>query len=393
MDTPESESGVVSGATAIVLRASKFAGIAPLRFTRGCGDGFHVTVCPTTAIISSVALTTLHMTMGSVILYGVTVNAEAKRLFYKSIETMMTFIISMALIISKTSLGVFTGKLRMRRLLYIVNQLQKIKDYNCCNVYEPKPWIVWTSLLSFTISFLVLRELNLLMIIEFIGDLPYGIYLWSSKVIEHSIIDFLLLQHMTLIYNCYTTTKALNTRLNEHFLHSNRPYRIQLKEERILLDDYMKIYHILTDASGDVIMLLLLIDITVSLLTTMYHLAWVIINLSKFNSLDFTLLLLSQVLFLIFHTIRIIILIEPCHQWQQEIKRTAILLSRILCQKSNFSLKNKEWYSFIEDISTSLTPTVSPLGVFVFGRPLLGSVFGGVATFFVSSMQLRSKPN
>ncbi|XP_061722398.1 gustatory receptor for sugar taste 43a-like [Cydia pomonella] len=86
----------------------------------------------------------------------------------------------------------------------------------------------------------------------------------------------------------------------------------------------------------------------------------------------------------------LLLTVEPCHWTHEQRETTKFLLSRVtvrLAPKSK--LLARELDHFAKQICLS-NIKFSPLGVLTLGRPLVASMFGGVATYLIILVQFYS---
>ncbi|XP_031629035.1 gustatory receptor for sugar taste 43a-like [Contarinia nasturtii] len=128
-----------------------------------------------------------------------------------------------------------------------------------------------------------------------------------------------------------------------------------------------------------VTILLLLVSCMLHLVVTGYF-----FFLEVFGNRD-TFYTTVQVFWLIFHALRLILIIEPCHFVAAEAGRTMKIVCDLLRMKGEHYALKKFWCQLMADNNTFF----SACGMCRIDRPLLTTLFGAIATYLVILLQFN----
>ncbi|XP_045770246.1 uncharacterized protein LOC123870828 [Maniola jurtina] len=88
------------------------------------------------------------------------------------------------------------------------------------------------------------------------------------------------------------------------------------------------------------------------------------------------------------HTLRIVLIVQPCHRIQEELSQTKMLVARIMCEVIHEAdplfdeMDNFFKLLHLNDVS------ISVMGIFSLGRSTISTIIGGATTLYVVLLEL-----
>ncbi|XP_045770462.1 uncharacterized protein LOC123870989 [Maniola jurtina] len=280
---------------------------------------------------------------------------------------------------SVTSLGVYAGQRRMRRFFRILTLVQEVNaktEYD--GHFEPRPWKVRVGLLGAIFNGYALLLFNsVIFIVRNCGKKSMALIRMYAYYFETTLVIFLITQDAILFITVYSATKAINYNIGRQLKKKQQSNLINKELE--IVKYFLSICNILdlVNQSEGILLFLLICGLVLYIFVTVYYL---LLNLLFSDiSLESVLQVISQALWLIWHSSKLIVMIEPCHQLHEEMKNTKYLLSRLLCRSRRERVEQQSFLSPVRRELSSNTlsleiPSFTPIGIVTFGRPLLATV-------------------
>ncbi|XP_046964227.1 uncharacterized protein LOC124533107 [Vanessa cardui] len=95
-----------------------------------------------------------------------------------------------------------------------------------------------------------------------------------------------------------------------------------------------------------------------------------------------------QIAWLFYHTIKIVLLVEPCYRTQEKVSSTRLLVARIMCYvTSEGDPLGDEIDDFVKQLALN-NLSYSAMGICTIGRPVISTIIGSVTTILVFLYQL-----
>ncbi|XP_069356722.1 gustatory receptor for sugar taste 43a-like [Maniola hyperantus] len=214
---------------------------------------------------------------------------------------------------------------------------------------------------------------------------------------ETALVILLIMQDAILFITVYSATKAINHSIGQQLKNNSLVQQSNLVNMELEIVKYfLSICNILdlVNQSEGILLFLLICGLILYIFVTVYYL---VLNLLFSDiSLESILQSINQALWLILHSSKLVVMIEPCHMLHEEMKNTKYLLSRLLCRRRRERVEQQSFLSPVRrelsDNTLSLEiPSFSPIGIVTFGRPLLATIAGAVTTFFLIVTQFNFK--
>ncbi|XP_063541563.1 gustatory receptor for sugar taste 43a-like [Cydia strobilella] len=400
----------VGGALSLVLRISRCAGVAPLRFT-AADAGWRIAVSPPLDVYQRVFITALNVAGLAAVILDFQEDPSKRLRVGESVVTTFICIADLALVLAIASLAVYRGSARMEKLIRLLRDLQKINaDLNNtgCKKMEKIGVIAVTSIL---LTALMVQFADAYMWFNYYIDEGYNwsiMIMYSSYYIGNYVGLLALLQWGFVTLAVHDAAVAVN----QHLL---RMHHVKLKaEETVMLevnlsppkpvvDCFTERHYDITPPGSDFAAYPLQVQSMVRRLAASYgHIGELMRQMNETNGTIIMAILIAEFLHLvnnpyymflllnsgvsdleavvvplcwIFLDITILLLIiEPCHWTQEQRETTKSLLSRVtvrLAPKS--TLLARELNQFAKQTVLS-NVKFSALGVLTLARPLVASV-------------------
>ncbi|KAM3959532.1 gustatory receptor for sugar taste 43a-like [Aphomia sociella] len=387
----------VSGAVALVLFISRVVGMAPLSFKQQ-HDGWIINVSPSAYIYSIIVIIfPASMGIAGVIL---DLNIDPNRAVRMRTPTKrIAWIGDYGVVMLTVIIGAFEGHSRLNKIIRYLNELQKInKDINIQPPASMEKRRV-IGVVSGILSFLVITMFDAWTISNELNN--YNSKRDQSIVYLYLSYDYLYMAMIILAYQfvvgamiVYSTLKNLNDALENlsYFPESQEYYKLQHTNTtddiiRHLALSYSDICHVVTEVTQchGKHLLFMIASIVVHLVVTPYYIS-LAFHYSEVQIEAIGLL----VMWCIAHFCSLVLIVEPCHWTQEELKRTNILVSllmdRILVVDDVLNLELDEFYKQL----TLNKIAFSPLGICTLARPLCASIMGLLTTYLVIMFQFQT---
>ncbi|XP_063541564.1 gustatory receptor for sugar taste 43a-like [Cydia strobilella] len=420
---------LVGGALSLVLRISRCAGVAPLNFT-AADAGWHIVVSPPLDVFQRVFMTALNLVALAALILDFQEDPSKSIRLGESAVTTFVWIADLALVLAIASLAVYRGSARMEKLIRLLRDLQKINaDLNNtgCQKMEKIGVIAVTSIL---LSTLMVQFADAYIWFQYSIDKGYN---WSIVIMYSSYYIGNYLGLLALLQWGFVTLAVHNAAaaVNQHLLRLHHVklktggtamLEVNLSPPKPVVDCFTERDYDITPSGSDFAAYPLQVQSMVRRLASSYgHIGELMRQMNETNGTIIMAILMASFLHLVlnpYYTFLVLnagdsvleavvvplcgsflqiavllVTVEPCHWTQEQRETTKFLLSRVtvrLAPKS--TLLARELKQFAKQTVLS-NIKFSALGVLTLGRPLVASMFGGVATYLVILMQFHALTN
>ncbi|XP_063541565.1 gustatory receptor for sugar taste 43a-like [Cydia strobilella] len=412
---------LVGGALSLVLRISRCAGVAPLKFT-AADAGWRIAVSPPLDVYQRVFITALNFVGLAALILDFREDPSKRIRVGESTVTTFVCIADLTLVLAIASLAVYRGSARMEKLIRLLRDLQKINaDLNNtgCKKMEKISVIAVTSIL---LSTLMVQFADAYMWFKYCIDKGYN---WSIMIMYSSYYIGNYLGLLALLQWGFVTLAVHDAAVavNQHLL---RLHHVKLKagetamlEVKPVVDCFTERHYDITLPGSDFAAYPLQVQSMVRRLASSYgHIGELMRQMNETNGTIIMAILMAAFLHLVLtpyymflilnsgntllnamvlplswiflHITVLLLTVEPCHWTQEQRETTKFLLSRVTVRLAPQStLLARELKQFAKQTVLS-NVKFSALGVLTLGRPLVASMLGGVATYLVILMQFHA---
>ncbi|XP_061722624.1 gustatory receptor for sugar taste 43a-like isoform X2 [Cydia pomonella] len=414
---------VVSGALALLLRASSYAGVCPLRFTQ-THDGWRPSPSAPLAAVQRLIMTIFNALMLAAFILDICQEPGQYIRIGETTLKMFVWCSDMLLMMMIASVAVYMAPKRMNHLVHMLDQLRQVSTELKMN-----PSARNEKIKSIAIVFIPLWAASILIadFYSFLGPLMNGkmwyiMCMYGPYYVGNFMGILVLLQWSCAVLAVHATVVAVNDELAtlrrakfdlgptttlEDLLRPPKPERNTLvgcftkpakspgnsmtlpqaqATIRRLAFSHERISELMRqlNASNGVFLMFVLMSTFIRLVLTPYYL------LQRFDHDERILYeLLLQINWTLFHVITLLLTIEPCHWTQEQRERTQILLSHLIVHLApKCERLSKELDQFAKQILLSGAKYM-PLGVYTLARPLMATILGGVTTYLVIIIQFQ----
>ncbi|XP_063541535.1 gustatory receptor for sugar taste 43a-like [Cydia strobilella] len=414
---------VVSGALALLLRASTYAGVCPLRFTRTF-DGWRPSPSASIAAAQRLIMTVFNAVMLAAFILDICLEPEQRIRIGETTLKMFVWCSDMLLMMMIASVAVYMAPERMHHLVHVLDQLRQVstelkinpsarsEKFKSITIVCIPLWAASILIADFYSFLCPLIDSKMWYIMcmygpYYIGNLMGVLVLlqWSCAVLAvHAAVVAVNDELATLRiakFELEPTTaledllRPLNSERNTLVDCFTKPAKtpgdsMTLSQAqatiRCLALSHERISELTRqlNASNGLFLMFVLMSTFIRLVVTPYYL------LQRFDHGERILYeLLIQINWSLFHVITLLLTIEPCHWTQEQRERTQILLSHLMVHLApKCERLSKELDQFAKQILLS-NAKYMPLGVYALARPLMATILGGVTTYLVIIIQFQ----
>nr|WCC57712.1 gustatory receptor 4.1 [Papilio dardanus] len=396
----ENSGYLVRGPLALVLQISRFQGVAPLRLEPR-SNGYYAQNSSFMALYSRLLLIILSkykftriitkdfiiadiLTFIGLILDVFLIGIK-KAIRVNTLSSLVIWLVDVASILIITGVGVFQGEDRMTRIMTHLKNIDKVLTKSFKIKGLPKES-------NRSLSFVcIVIAMHILMFVDFGYYVMKAItrekgmlvvFIYGCQYFKYSMSLYLHLQITIIILMAKSSLKTLNDRLRELL------QVLDYKSLREIGDCYVTIVNIIKDINEEngVLLIAMYISFITYLVVSNYYLIAAVCSpvglMRNFN-------IVLQFIWCIYHSAKILLLIEPCHRTHEEIEETKVLASQLTYRMTPPGEPVPvELVTFHKQLIL-YSPSYSPLNICTLNRSQIAGIIAGVTTYLVIIVQQR----
>nr|WCC57928.1 gustatory receptor 4 [Papilio polytes] len=400
---------LVRGPLALVLQISRIHGVAPLRLEPRNNEyyaqnsSFMTHYSRFILIILSKKASFLIKITDILTLIGLVLDLfdvrTKKAIRVNTISSLVVWLIDVTSILIITGLGVFQGPYRMTRIMEHLKNIDKVK-LKLKKIKAPRK-----QKLSVTIIFIMIG-----MYILMAGDIGYYVmdamthgksmivvHLYGSQYIKYSMAFFLHMQIALVILSAKSAFKTINDRLREliQLLDLKCSHKLTsiefLSAEnslREIADCYVTICNIIKDINEDngILLIAMYMSSITYLVVSNYYLIAALCSPIGFMR-NFNIIL--QFIWCVYHSFKILLLIEPCHRTHEQMEETRVLASQLTYRMTPSGEPLPAELDTFHKQLILYNPSFSPLNICTLNRSQIAGIIAGVTTYLLIIVQQR----
>nr|WCC57769.1 gustatory receptor 4 [Papilio glaucus] len=380
----EDQGYLVRGPLALVLQVSRFLGVAPLRWERQ-GNGYYIRNSSFMSHYSRILLMIMSNGLFTDILSAIGLILDMfnfgtkKAVRVHTMSSLFIWLVDFVLVLIVTGLGVYQGPYRMTRLMQYLKNIEKV-NIRLKNV-PGLPTDRWL-----TIGIVVITiGLYLLMGLDFgyyiLDAIAHGkemivVYIYGCQYFKYGMALFLHLQIALVIFQAKSGLQTINDRLRE---------LVSLRE---IADCYVTICNVVSDINKEngILLIVMYVSFVSYLVISNYYLIAAMCSPIGFMR-NFNIAL--QFIWCIYHSMKIFLLIEPCHRTHEQMDETRVLASQLTYRMTRPGQPLPAELETFQKQLILYNPTYSPLSICTLNRSQIAAIVAGVTTYLLIIVQQR----